>query len=117
MEGVPKDIGRFGRIIGPNLAKKTFKGCILTEEKNFEDRKIITGEMDPDGRMHFITEVAKEGDLIAMEGGTSSFNFAREITEYSSASVVVLNPVLGPGIKRQPRTNNSNQYVPGNQNR
>lgn len=92
MEGVPKDIGRFHRIIGLDLAKKTYKGCILTQEKNFEDRRIITGEMDPDGRMHFITEVVKAGDLVAMEGGTSSFNFARELMEYSPAAVVVLNP-------------------------
>ena len=92
MEGVPKDIGRFHRIIGLDLAKKTYKGCILTQEKNFEDRRIITGEMDPDGRMHFITEVVKAGDLIAMEGGTSSFNFARELMEYSPAAVAVLNP-------------------------
>ena len=92
MEGVPKGIGQFSRIIGLDLAKKTFKGCILTEEKNFEDRKIITGEMDPEGRMHFITGMVKAGDLVAMEGGTSSFNFAREIMEYSEAAVVVLNP-------------------------
>ena len=92
MEGVPKDIGRFSRIIGLDLAKKTFKGCILTKEKNFEDRKVITGEMDPDGRMHFITEMVKAGDLVAMEGGTSSFNFARELMEYSPATVAVLNP-------------------------
>ena len=72
MEGVPKDIGKFHRIIGLDLAKKTYKGCILTQEKNFEDRRIITGEMDPDGRMHFITEVVKAGDLIAMEGGSHS---------------------------------------------
>ncbi len=92
MEGVPKDIGRFSRIIGLDLAKKTFKGCILTKEKNFEDRKVITGEMDPDGRMHFITEMVKAGDLVAMEGGTSSFNFARELMEYLPATVAVLNP-------------------------
>ena len=92
MEGVPKGIGQFSRIIGLDLAKKTFKGCILAEEKNFEDRKIITGEMDPEGRMHFITGMVKAGDLVAMEGGTSSFNFAREIMEYSEAAVVVLNP-------------------------
>lgn len=54
MKGMPKDIGRISRIIGLNLAKKTFKGCILTKEKNFEDRKIFTGEMDPEGRMHFL---------------------------------------------------------------
>ena len=92
MKGVLKDIGGFSRIIGLDLAKKTFKGCILTAEKNFEDRSIITGEMDPDGRMHFITEVVKAGDLVAMEGGTSSFNFARELMEHSPAAVVVLNP-------------------------
>ena len=92
MEGVPKDIGGFHRIIGLDLAKKTYKGCILTQEKNFEDRRIITGEMDPDGRMHFITEVVEAGDLVALEGGTSSFNFARELMEYSPAAAVVLNP-------------------------
>ena len=92
MEGVPKDIGQFSRIIGLDLAKKTFKGCILTEEKNFEDRRIITGEMDTEGRLHFITEVVKAEDLVAMKGGTSSFNFAREIMQYSEATAVVLNP-------------------------
>ena len=92
MKDMSKGIERYGRIIGLDLSKKTFKGCVLTREKNFEDRNIITGEMNPDGRMHFITEVAKAGDLVAMEGGTSSFNFARELMEYSQAAVVVLNP-------------------------
>lgn len=92
MKGMPKDIGRFSRIIGLDLAKKTFKGCILTKEKNFEDRKIFTGEMDPEGRMHFILNEVGSKDLIAMEGGTSSFNFAREIMKYSEAAAVVLNP-------------------------
>lgn len=92
MEGMPNGSGRYERIIGLDLAKRTFKGCILTKEKNFEDRKIITGEMDPEGRMHFIRAVMKGGDIVAMEGGTSSFNFAREIMEYGNADVVVLNP-------------------------
>ena len=91
MKGEPNDIGMFRRIIGLDLAKKTLKGCILTEEKNFEDRRIITGEMNPEGRMHFITEVTKVSDLIAMEGGTPSFNFAREILGYSPTAVVALN--------------------------
>ena len=54
MKGMPKDIGRISRIIGLDLAKKTFKGWILTKEKNFKDRKIFTGKMDPEGRMPFI---------------------------------------------------------------
>lgn len=87
-----KGIVEYGRIIGLDLAKKTMKGCMLTKERNFEDRRIFTGEMDPEGRMHFITGFLKAGDLVAMEGGTSSFNFAREIMEYSEAAAVVLNP-------------------------
>ena len=92
MEGMPDSIRQYDRIIGLDLAKKTLKGCVLTKDRNFEDRRIFTGEMDPDGRMGFITGFVKPGDLVAMEGGTSSFNFAREIVEYSEAAVVVLNP-------------------------
>ena len=89
---MPDSIRQYDRIIGLDLAKKTLKGCVLTKDRNFEDRRIFTGEMDPDGRMGFITGFVKPGDLVAMEGGTSSFNFAREIVEYSEAAVVVLNP-------------------------
>ena len=92
MEGMPDSIRQYDRIIGLDLAKKTLKGYVLTKDRNFEDRRIFTGEMDPDGRMGFITGFVKPGDLVAMEGGTSSFNFAREIVEYSEAAVVVLNP-------------------------
>lgn len=92
MKDMSNGIGQHGRIIGLDLSKKTFKGCMLTREKGFEDRRIFTGEMDPDGRMHFITRFVKAGDLVAMEGGTSSFNFAREIMKFSEAAVAVLNP-------------------------
>ena len=35
----------FDRIIGMDLSKRTFKACLLTREKNFEDRKIFSGSM------------------------------------------------------------------------
>ena len=31
----------FDRIIGMDLSKRTFKACVLTRGKNFEDRKIF----------------------------------------------------------------------------
>jgi len=40
----------FDRIIGMDLSKRTFKACILTRGKNFEDRKIESGSMTPEGR-------------------------------------------------------------------
>ena len=40
----------FDRIIGMDLSKRTFKACVLTREKNFEDRNIISGTMDAKGR-------------------------------------------------------------------
>lgn len=40
----------YDRIIGMDLSKRTFKACILTKGKNFEDRKIASGHMSPEGR-------------------------------------------------------------------
>lgn len=79
------------RIIGIDLSKKTFKACILTSAKNYEDRKIEPGEMKPEGRQKFISKLTQD-DLVVMEGGTSSYNFAREIVASNTAEVVVLNP-------------------------
>lgn len=79
------------RILGLDLSKKTFKACVLTRERNFEDRSVIPGSMEPEGRFSFIKKLG-QGDIVAMEGGTSSFTFAREIMTHSEATVVVLNP-------------------------
>lgn len=66
---------------------------MLTRENDFEDRRIFTDEIDPDGRLHFITKFVKADDMVAMEGRrTSFFNFARKIMKYSEAAMAVLNP-------------------------
>ena len=44
----------FDRIIGMDLSKRTFKACVLTRDKNFEDRKIFSGSMTPDIELHII---------------------------------------------------------------
>ncbi len=68
----------FDRIIGMDLSKRTFKACVLTRGKNFEDRKIFSGGMTPEGRGHLLSQIGKK-DVVAIEGGTSSNNFAREL--------------------------------------
>lgn len=83
--------GAVRRILGLDLSKKTFKCCTLTQERNFQDRNVTTGSMTPEGRMAF-TGRLRAGDLVVMEGGTSSYNFAREISSAGVAEVVVLNP-------------------------
>ena len=87
---MPNDKG-IGRILSLDVSKKTYKSCVLTAERNFQDRKLFSGEMSREGRSSFISSL-KEGDLVVLEGGTSSFNFAREVKENSKAEVVVLNP-------------------------
>lgn len=47
------------RIIALDLAKKTFKCCTLTAEKNFQDRNITPGNMDPEGRAAFASSLRK----------------------------------------------------------
>ena len=79
------------RIKALDVSKQTFKCCTLTAEKNFEDRVITPGRMDPEGRMAFAATL-REGDIVVMEGGTSTYNFARELMRSSPAEVVVLNP-------------------------
>ena len=79
------------RIRALDVSKQTFKCCTLTAEKNFEDRTVTSGRMDPEGRMAF-ARAMKEGDIIILEGGTSTYNFARELMKQGIAEVVVLNP-------------------------
>ncbi len=80
----------YDRIIGMDLSKRTFKACILTKGNNFEDRKIASGHMSPEGRAEWLAALT-EKDTVAIEGGTSSNDFARELMA-TGANVVVLNP-------------------------
>ena len=96
--GMPKEVARatgkepaIERIKALDLAKRTFKCCTLTAEKNFQDRTITPGNMDPAGRAAFASTL-RAGDLVVMEGGTSSYNFARELMQNTQAEVIVLNP-------------------------
>lgn len=79
------------RIYGLDLSKKTFKGCCLDRGSNFERYKAIQGEMNSVGQLKFISQLS-EGDWVAIEGGSSSANFARTIIENSKAKVFMLNP-------------------------
>ena len=80
----------FDRIIGMDLSKRTYKACVLTRERNFEDRKVFSGRMDASGRQNFIYTLGPK-DIVAIEGGTSSNNFARELEE-KAGMVFLLNP-------------------------
>lgn len=73
-----------------DLSKRTFKACVLTRGKDFEDRKIFSGGMTPEGRGHLLSRIGKK-DVVAIEGGTSSNNFAREL-ESVAGMVFFLNP-------------------------
>ena len=79
------------RIIGLDLSKKHFTGCILLKEEGFIKRHPINGDMDATGQANFIV-MLEEGDWVAIEGGTSSSMFARNMLEHSNAKVFMLNP-------------------------
>ena len=49
------------RIHGLDLSKRTFKSCVLTADRNFEDRTVIPGR----GRMKFASTLC-ETDLVVM---------------------------------------------------
>ena len=79
------------RIIGLDLSKKTFQGCILERKEGFRKHHAISGGMDPDGRMKLIGMLNAD-DWVIIEGGTSSSVLARQIMALSEASVFMLNP-------------------------
>ena len=83
----------WSRIIGLDLSKATFKGCILSGE-GFVKRENFSGEMKKDETGYkLIKNRIQEGDIILMEAGSSTFNLARYLIKESKASdVVVLNP-------------------------
>lgn len=81
------------RIIGLDLSKKTFVGCILSGE-GFVKKSIFQGRMTQDEQgWKLIQRKIRQDDLVLMEAGTSTFSLARYLEAYSSAGrVVVLNP-------------------------
>ena len=83
----------WSRIIGLDLSKATFKGCILSGE-GFVQRKNFSGEMKQDESGYvLINNTIQEGDIVLMEAGSSTFNLARYLLKNSKAEdVVVLNP-------------------------
>lgn len=80
------------RIVGLDLSKKTFVGCNLTGER-FEKRSFFNGRMDEAGREKLASRLT-EKDIVFMEGGTSSFNLARELKANTKATIIVLNPAM-----------------------
>lgn len=83
----------WSRIIGLDLSKATFKGCILSGE-GFVQRKNFSGEMKQDESGYvLINDTIQDGDIVLMEAGSSTFNLARYLMRNSKAKdVVVLNP-------------------------
>ena len=83
----------WSRIIGLDLSKATFKGCILSGE-GFVQRKNFSGEMKQDESGYvLINNTIQDGDIVLMEAGSSTFNLARYLLNNSKAvDVVVLNP-------------------------
>lgn len=83
----------WSRIIGLDLSKATFKGCILYGE-GFVQRKNFSGEMKRDESGYvLINNTIQVGDIVLMEAGSSSFNLARYLKKNSKAlDVIVLNP-------------------------
>ena len=83
----------WSRIIGLDLSKATFKGCILSGE-GFVQRKNFSGEMRQDKSGYvLINNTIQDGDIVLMEAGSSTFNLARYLLRNSKAmDVVVLNP-------------------------
>ena len=83
----------WSRIIGLDLSKATFKGCILYGE-GFVNRKNFSGEMKQDESGYvLINNTIQDGDIVLMEAGSSTFNLARYLLRNSKAKdVVVLNP-------------------------
>ena len=85
------------RIIGLDLSKKSYTGCILSGE-GFITKDYFNGKMTQDemGWKALCKHIRSE-DLVLMEAGTSSFSLARYLKRCSSAKDVI---VLNPGMLR-----------------
>ena len=81
------------RIIGLDLSKKSFTGCILSGT-GYVKKQYFSGKMTQDDQgWKLIRDYIHDGDLVLMEAGTSSFTLARYLQRRSKASkVIVLNP-------------------------
>ena len=98
------------RIVGLDLSKKTFVGCNLTGER-FEKRSFFNGRMDEAGREKLASRLT-EKDIVFMEGGTSSFNLARELKANTKATIIVLNPAkLHKAIASDCKTDKNDAYL------
>ena len=65
------------RLIGLDLAKKSFVGCILSGE-GFVKKQMFSGKMTQDEEgWEYIQSRINTDDLVLMEAGTSSFSLAR----------------------------------------
>lgn len=85
------------RILGLDLAKKSFVGCILSGE-GFLQKRMFSGKMTQDEEgWQYIQSKIKTDDLVLMEAGTSSFSLARYLIAHSATQRVV---VLNPGMLR-----------------
>jgi transposase len=85
------------RIIGLDLAKKTFVGCILSGD-GFLKKQLFQGKMTQDDQgWQLIQSKIRSEDLVMMEAGTSSFSLARYLENNSAAQRVI---VLNPGMLR-----------------
>ena len=82
----------WSRIIGLDLSKQTFSGCVLSGE-GFTRRKNFHGSMKQDETGYgLLKETCRKGDLVMMEAGNSSFSLARFLIANTEAETVVLNP-------------------------
>ncbi len=85
------------RIIGLDLSKKSFTGCILSGP-GFVKKQFFSGKMTQDEQgWELIHSHIHVGDLVLMEAGTSSFSLARYLQQHSAAQEVI---VLNPGMLR-----------------
>ena len=72
------------RIIGLDLAKKSFVGCILSGE-GFVKKQIFHGTMNQDETgWQRLTYRIKADDLVLMEAGTSTFSLARFLDSHTA---------------------------------
>jgi len=85
------------RIIGLDLSKKSFTGCILSDV-GFVKKQFFSGKMTQDEKgWYALRSRIEPDDLVLMEAGTSSFTLARYLKRSSPANEVI---VLNPGMLR-----------------
>jgi transposase len=92
-----RDLPEGSRIIGLDLSKKSFTGCILSGI-GLVKKQYFSGKMTQDEQgWELIRSHIHDSDLVTMEAGTSSFSLARYLQQHSAAQDVI---VLNPGMLR-----------------